>query len=111
MNIKSSSNSYSKCDICMNEVSINNFKNHNCKHDWCNMCDKKLEKFNIETCPFCRRELNDKGKWELKKYSRVVIWKWKNGKNETLRTKILKKFQENLLNLGTSIALIRGRAI
>jgi hypothetical protein len=111
MKTKSSNYVYKKCNICMDDVSINNFKNYNCRHNWCNICDKKLDKFNIETCPFCRKEINKKGKWELKKYSKVVIWKWRNGKNETLKTKIIKKIQENLLNLGTSYALITGRAI
>jgi len=31
--------------------------------------------------------------------------------NETLKTRIIKKIQENLLNLGSSIALISGRVI
>ena len=112
MKTKSSNYVYKKCNICMDDVSINNFKNYNCRHKWCNICDKKLDKFNIETCPFCRKELNDKGKWELNQYSRLLfVWKWNHGKNETLKTRIIKKIQENFLNLGSSIALISGRVI
>ena len=95
----------------MDDVSINNFKNYNCRHKWCNICDSKLEEYQLDNCPFCREELNKIGKWELKQYSRLFIWKWKNGKNEKLKTRIIRKIQENLLNLGASIAIVTGRII
>ena len=111
MKTKSSPYVYEKCNICMDDVSINNFKNYNCRHKWCNICDSKLEEYQLDNCPFCREELNKIGKWELKQYSRLFIWKWKNGKNEKLKTRIIRKIQENLLNLGASIAIVTGRII